>query len=165
MTQIKFKDSTINTIGSLPVVGSKAPDFTLTGVGLNDVSLADYAGKKVILNIFLSLDTGTCAASVNKFNQIASDKGVTVLCISKDLPFASKRFCAAEGIENIVIASDFKNNNFGETYGTLMAEGPLEGLHSRCIVVINEEGNVVHTEQLSETTSVEPDYDKALAAL
>ncbi len=164
MATITLKGNEINTAGSLPEVGSLAPLFTLTKTDLSSVSLSDYKGKKVILNIFPSLDTGICAASVRKFNQEASNRDVMVLCISKDLPFAHNRFCESEGIENTINLSDFKNSNFATAYNTNIIDGPMEGLHSRAVVVVDEDGKVVYTEQVPEIVQ-EPDYAKALAAL
>ncbi len=164
MATITLKGNEISTAGTLPEVGHEAPLFTLTKTDLSAVSLSDYKGKKVILNIFPSLDTGICAASVRKFNQEASDREVTVLCISKDLPFAHSRFCEAEGIENVINLSDFRNADFATAYKTLITDGPLAGLHSRAVVVINEDGKVAYTEQVPEIVQ-EPDYEKALAAL
>ncbi len=164
MADITFKGNPIHTVGDLPAVGSKAPDFELTGADLSPVTLADYAGRKLVLNIFHSLDTGTCALSMRAFNErAASLDGTTVLCVSKDLPFAQKRFCAAEGIENVEVASDFRSN-FGETYGVTYTDGPIRGLLARSVVVVDGEGTVVYTEQVQET-SQEPDYDGAIAAL
>lgn len=165
MATIKFHGDPVNTRGSLPAVGSKAPNFTLTGKDLSNKSLSDFAGKKVLLNIFPSVDTGTCAAAMRKFNQEAANlENTVVLCISKDLPFAQNRFCAAEGIENVVVLADFKNGEFGETYGTRMMDGPLEGLHSRAVVALDEEGKVLYTEHVEEV-SAEPNYAKALREL
>ncbi|TJZ60583.1 thiol peroxidase [Sphingobacterium olei] len=165
MSQVKFKGSPVNTKGTLPQVGSKAPDFSLTGGDLSQKTLGDFAGKKVILNIFPSVDTGTCAASVRKFNEKASSlENTIVLCISKDLPFAQGRFCAAEGLENVVSLSEYKDANFSDAYGVKFIEGPLEGLLSRAIVVLDEHGNVIYTEQVEETVE-EPNYEAALAAL
>ena len=165
MTAIKFKGNPINTIGTLPSVGSKAPDFKLTKTDLSDVGLKDFAGKKVILNIFPSIDTGVCATSVRKFNQEAANLPNTVVVgVSKDLPFAHKRFCGAEGIQNVVTTSDLRENTFGKSYGVTMTDGPLAGLLSRSIVVLDAAGTVVYTEQVPEITQ-EPDYAKALAAV
>jgi thiol peroxidase len=128
-------------------------------------SLVDYLGKKVVLNIFPSLDTGTCAASVRRFNQEASNlENTVVLCISKDLPFAQARFCGAEGLEDVINYSDFRNGEFGKAYGVEIADGPLAGLESRAVVIVDETGNVIYTQQVPEIVD-EPDYDKALAAL
>lgn len=165
MATINFHGDPVHTNGSLPAVDSQAPNFTLTGKDLSNKSLSDFAGKKVLLNIFPSVDTGTCAAAMRKFNQEAANLDNTVvLCISKDLPFAQNRFCAAEGIENVVVLSDFKNGEFADSYGTKLVDGPLEGLHSRAVVVLNEKGKVVYTEHVEEVTS-EPNYAKALREL
>lgn len=165
MATIKFKGSDVHTAGDIPAVGSKAPDFSLTGTDLSQKGLNDYAGKKVILNIFPSVDTGTCAASVRKFNQEASQLDNTVvLCISKDLPFAQARFCGAEGLENVVTLAEYKDASFSDSYGVKFVDGPLEGLLSRAVVVIDEEGVVKYVEQVAETTE-EPNYEAAVAAL
>lgn len=165
MAQITLKGNAINTIGNLPEVGSKAPEFTLVKNDLSLGGLSDYKGNKVVLNIFPSLDTGTCAASVRRFNQEASNlKNTKVLCISKDLPFAQARFCGAEGLEDVHNFSDFRTGEFGKAYGVEIIDGPLAGLESRAVVIINEEGKVIYTQQVSEITE-EPDYDNALAAL
>ncbi len=164
MATITFKGNTINTIGKLPEVGSKAPDFKLVKSDLSEASLADYKGKKVILNIFPSLDTSVCAASVRKFNAEAEKQPNTVvLCISRDLPFAHSRFCSVEGLKNVVSLSEYRDDNFNKAYGVKIAEGPLAGLHSRAIVVIDENGVVKYTEQVPEIAQ-EPDYEKALKA-
>ncbi len=164
MAEIAFKGNPVHSIGELPAVGSAAPDFEVTGVDLQPVALADFAGQKLVLNIFPSVDTGVCAMSVRTFNEKAAGlEGTKVLCVSRDLPFALNRFCGAEGIENVVVSSDFRTN-FGETYGVTFTDGPLKGLLSRSVVVIDADGNVVYTEQVDETTT-EPDYDAALAAL
>lgn len=163
MSEITFKGNKVTTCGTLPQSG-KAKDFELVTQDLQTKTLKDYQGKNVILNIFPSVDTGVCAASVRKFNEEAVGKDNTVvLCISKDLPFAQGRFCAAEGIENVEMLSDFRAN-FGETYGVTMEDGPLKGLHSRAVVVLNPENEVVYSEQVPEITQ-EPDYEKALAAI
>ncbi|HLT89185.1 MAG TPA: thiol peroxidase [Sphingobacterium sp.] len=165
MAKITFKGTAVNTQGDLPAVGSSAPDFKLTAGDLSEKSLSDFKGKKVVLNIFPSIDTGTCAASVRKFNEKASGlENTVVLCISRDLPFAQGRFCAAENLENVITLSEYKDNNFSDAYQVKFADGPLTGLLSRSVVVIDEEGKVSYTEQVAETTE-EPDYDKALAAL
>ncbi len=165
MANITLGGNPIKTSGELPQTNTKAPDFKLTGTDLSTVSLADFKGSKLILNIFPSVDTGTCAASVRKFNEKASSlENTKVLCISRDLPFAQKRFCGAEGLENVVSLSDFKDGAFGSSYGLTITDGPLAGLHSRAIVVLDEEGNVKYTEQVSEIAD-EPDYENALAAL
>ena len=165
MSQVSFKGTPVNTKGELPAVGSKAPNFTLTAGDLSSKSLADFAGKKVALNIFPSVDTGVCAASVRKFNEELSNlENTVVLCISKDLPFAQGRFCAAEGLSNVVTLAEYKDSDFSDAYGARFADGPLEGLLSRAVVVINEQGEVAYTEQVAEVTS-EPNYEAALAAL
>ncbi|MGY5353975.1 thiol peroxidase [Wenyingzhuangia sp. IMCC45467] len=164
MANITLKSNPITTIGNLPVIGTKAPNFTLRNIDLSEVSLSDFEGQNIILNIFPSVDTGTCAMSVRTFNKEASElENTKVLCISKDLPFAHARFCGAEGIENVLSLSDI-SGNFGKDYEVTFADGPLEGLLSRSIVVINTKGEVAYTEQVSETTN-EPNYKAALAAL
>lgn len=165
MATITLKGNTIHTIGDLPSVGSKAPEFELVKSDLSKSSLNDYAGSKVILNIFPSIDTGTCATSVRKFNQEASNlDNVKVLCISRDLPFAHGRFCGAEGIENVITLSDFVDGSFGKSYNLLFADGPLAGLDSRAVIVLDENQNIIYTEQVAETTE-EPNYEAALASL
>jgi len=165
MATITLRGNEVHTNGNLPEVGSDAPLFTLTGADLSPIAASDLKGKKVILNISPSLDTGVCAAAARKFNQMASEGlGATVICITKDLPFAQKRFCEAEGLDKVITASDYKNSDFAEAYGTLIIDGPMEGLHSRALVIVNEEGDVIYTEQVAETTD-EPDYEAALAAI
>jgi thiol peroxidase len=165
MAQITLKGNPINTIGNLPKVGTKAPAFTLVKDDLSIKSLTDYKGQKVVLNIFPSLDTGTCAASVRRFNAEASKLDNTVvLCISKDLPFAQARFCGAEGLKDVHNLSDFRGGQFGKDYGVEIVDGPLAGLESRAVVVLDEEGSVVYTQQVAEIVD-EPDYEAALAAL
>jgi len=165
MAQITFKGSPINTSGSLPKIGSAAPDFRVVKADLTPMSLREFKGKKVILNIFPSIDTGVCAASVRRFNVEATKLTDTVvLCISKDLPFAQKRFCAAEGLDNVITGSEFRDSNFGNVYGVRIVDGPLEGLFSRAIVIVDEKGTVRYTEQVPEIAQ-EPDYERALAAL
>jgi thiol peroxidase len=165
MAQITLGGNPINTSGDLPAVGSKAPDFILTNTALGDVSLKDFAGKKVILNIFPSLDTDVCAASVRRFNSEANNlENTAVLCISADLPFAMKRFCGAEGLDNVVALSAMRNRNFGKDYGIGIVDGPLAGVFGRAIVVLDENGNVTYTQQVPEIKE-EPDYDAALAAV
>ncbi|MEV0674726.1 thiol peroxidase [Mycobacterium sp. NPDC050441] len=163
MAQITFKGNPINTVGELPAVGSPAPGFSVTGTDLGAVTSDQFQGKSVLLNIFPSVDTGICAASVRAFNERAAAGGTTVLCVSKDLPFALSRFCGAEGIENVVTASAFRDS-FGEDYGITMADGPMAGLLGRAVVVIGADGNVVYTELVPEIVQ-EPNYDAALAAL
>lgn len=165
MATVTLKGNPITTSGSLPAVGSKAPDFTLAKVDLSNVSLKDFAGKKLILNIFPSVDTPTCATSVRKFNVEAAKLADTVvLCVSRDLPFAHKRFCGAEGIDKVHGVSDFRDANFGKAYGLNITSGPIAGLFSRAVVVVDGAGKVVYTEQVPEIAN-EPDYAKALAAL
>ncbi len=162
MADILFKGNPIKTAGEIPQPGDVAPNFKLTDTDMKDKHLSDFIGKKVILNIFPSVDTGICAASVRRFNQEASKLDNTVvLCISKDLPFAQKRFCGAEGINNVVMLSEFKDQNFSREYHVTMTEGPLAGLMSRAIVITDTEGSVVYSEQVPEITQ-EPDYETAL---
>jgi thioredoxin-dependent peroxiredoxin len=165
MAKIKHKGNEINTSGTLPELGSQAPNFMLTKSDLSSVSLTDYTGKKVILNIFPSLDTGVCATSIRQFNSKAAGLANTVvICISRDLPFAHSRFCAAEGIKNVVSASEYKDENFSKSYGVKIIDGALAGLLSRSVVVIDEKGIVKYTEQVPEITQ-EPNYDAALKSL
>jgi len=165
MANITLKGNAIHTIGNLPKIGTKASNFKLTAVDLSPKSLTDYAGKKIILNIFPSIDTGTCATSVREFNKKATDlKNTVVLCISKDLPFAQARFCGAEGIKNVVMLSDFIDGNFGKSYELEIANGPLAHLHSRAIVIVDENGSVIYTEQVPEIAN-EPNYNAALNVL
>lgn len=164
MTDITLKGSSVSTQGDLPDVGSKAIDFALVGPDLQPVKLSDFAGRRVVLNIFPSVDTGVCANSVRTFNQKASGlENTAVLCISRDLPFAQARFCGAEGIENVVVASDFRTT-LGEDYGITMIDGPMEGLLSRAVIVLDEHHVVQYTQQVPEITE-EPNYDAALAVL
>ena len=165
MTKITLKGNSIHTSGELPKIGSLAQDFKLTANDLTIKTLNDFKGKTLVLNIFPSIDTGTCAASVRNFNKAAANlTNTSVLCISRDLPFAQARFCGAEGIENVFMLSDFNTGQFGKDYGLEIVDGPLAGLHSRCIVVINAEGLVIYTEQVAEITE-EPNYNLALASL
>ncbi|WP_299620105.1 thiol peroxidase [uncultured Tenacibaculum sp.] len=165
MATVTLQGNEIQTNGNLPELNSKAPDFKLVSTDLSVKSLENYSGKKLVLNIFPSVDTGTCATSVRNFNKEASQLDNTkVLCISRDLPFAHSRFCGAEGIENVEMLSDFATGDFGKNYGLEFTNGPLTGLHSRCIVVINENGEVSYTEQVSEIVD-EPNYEAALKAL
>lgn len=165
MATVTFKGNQVHTVGDLPKVGEQAPDFSLTGGDLSQKTLTDFRGKNVILNIFPSIDTGTCAASVRKFNEKAAglDNSV-VLCISRDLPFAQGRFCGAEGLDNVITLSEYKDNSFSNVYGVRFSDGPLEGLLSRAVVVIGEDGTVKYAEQVAEIVD-EPNYDAALAAL
>lgn len=165
MSKIKFKGHEVNTIGELPQVGCMAPDFELVKCDLSTGKLADFKGQRVILNIFPSVDTEICAASIRRFNQeAASLKNTVVICISKDLPFAQTRFCGAEGIDRVVMLSDFRSCGIGKSYGLKMIDGPLAGLLTRAIVVIDETGKVLHTELVEEVTQ-EPNYQVILASL
>ena len=165
MADITLKGNPINTIGNLPKVGSKASEFSLKTVALATNSLSDFIGKNVVLNIFPSVDTGTCATSVREFNKQAAElENTVVLCISKDLPFAQARFCGAEGIENVVMLSDFANGSFGKDYGLEITNGPLANLHSRAVIVLDTNGKVIHTEQVSDIVD-EPNYEAALNAI
>ncbi|MDN3667536.1 thiol peroxidase [Algibacter miyuki] len=165
MATVTLKGGEIHTSGNLPATGTKAPEFKLTANDLSTKTLADFAGSKLVLNIFPSVDTGTCATSVREFNREASAlENTKVLCISRDLPFAHARFCGAEGLDNVVSLSDFKTGDFGKAYGVDFIDGPLDGLHSRSVVVLDEKGNVLYTEQVAETVD-EPNYKAALEAL
>jgi thiol peroxidase len=163
MAQITLRGNPINTVGELPAVGSSAPEFTLTGTDLGEVSSSQFRGKPLLLNIFPSVDTPVCATSVRTFNERAQAGGLTVLCVSKDLPFAQKRFCGAEGIENVTTASAFRAD-FGEDYGVTIADGPMAGLLARAVVVIDADGKVAYTELVPEI-GTEPSYDEGLSAL
>ncbi|MDP2088441.1 MAG: thiol peroxidase [Flavobacteriaceae bacterium] len=165
MASITLKGNPFNTSGTLPKVGEKATDFSLVKSDLSTATLADFKGFNVILNIFPSLDTGTCAASVRRFNKEASElENTKVLCISRDLPFAQARFCGAEGLNNVITLSDFANGSFGKNYGLEIVDGPLAHLHSRAIVVLDENGVVTYTQQVPEIVD-EPNYETVLAAL
>ena len=165
MAQFTLKGNPFHTVGELPAPGTAAPDFALVKTDLSTASLADFAGRTVVLNIFPSLDTDVCAASVRRFNQEAGAlANVTVLCISRDLPFAHKRFCTTEGLENVVPGSDFRDGDFGAAYGVRIADGPLQGLLARSVVVVGPDGKVKYS-QLSPETVEEPDYAAALAAI
>jgi thiol peroxidase len=165
MASITLKGNPISTLGELPANGSTAPAFTAVKTDLAECTLADLAGQKVVLNVFPSIDTGVCAASTHRFNKEAGDlENTIIICISADLPFALGRFCGAEGLDNVVPVSTFRNPEFGENYGVTISDGPLAGLLSRAIVVIDESGKVVYTEQVPEITQ-EPNYEAALAAL
>jgi len=165
MADITLKGNACHTNGDLPAVGSNAPDFTLTGADLADVTLASYVGKKKLLNIVPSLDTPTCATSTQKFNSAMAEKsGAVALVISADLVFAQKRFCGAEGIDNVISLSTMRSKSFAEDYGMLITDGPLAGLCGRAVVVLDENNKVLHTQLVGEIAD-EPDYDAALAAL
>ncbi len=163
MAQITLHGNAINTVGDLPAVGTPAPAFTLTGTDLGTVTSEQFRGKALLLNIFPSIDTPVCAASVRAFNERAAAGGAVVLNVSNDLPFAQKRFCGAEGIENVTSASAFRDS-FGKDYGITITDGPMAGLLGRAVVVVGAEGNVAYTELVPEVAQ-EPDYDTALAAL
>ncbi|SKC04241.1 thiol peroxidase, atypical 2-Cys peroxiredoxin [Soonwooa buanensis] len=164
MANITFKGNPIHTVGNLPEVGTQAKDFTLVASDLSEKKLSDYKGKKVVLNIFPSIDTGVCAASARHFNQDASSLDNTVVVnVSRDLPFALSRFCAAEGLNDVDVLSDFRGS-FGEDYGVTLEDSPLHGLLSRAVVVVDENGKVVYTEQVPEIGQ-EPNYENALAAV
>lgn len=163
-TAITLGGKPIYTTGKLPAVGTPVKSFTLTGVDLADKTFADYKGKYVIMNIFPSVNTGVCSRSVRKFNEdAASLKNTTVLCISKDLPFAQKQFCGAEGIDHVVMLSDFRSD-FGSVYGVKIADGPMKGLLSRAVIVIDPTGKIVYEQQVPEIGQ-EPDYSAAIAAI
>ena len=165
MASIKLGGNPANTLGELPTKNTKAPDFTLTKSDLSTVSFSDYEGHNLVLNIFPSVDTGTCSQSIRQFNQEAANmKDAKVLCISKDLPFAQQRFCGAEGIENVEMLSDYKTGQFGKDYGVTFIDSAFESLLSRSVVVINKKGEVVYTEQVQETAD-EPNYEAAIEAL
>ncbi len=165
MAKITLKGNKINTSGKLPEVGQKLPDFSLTTTDLGDVSLKDFQGTRLVLNIFPSLDTAVCAASVRRFNAEAEKlQNTKVLCISMDLPFAHKRFCTTEGLENVISLSEMHERGFGETYGVRILDGPLRGLFARAVVVADENGIIIYEELVPEITQ-EPDYQAALASL
>ena len=165
MATITLEGNEIHTVGELPAVGSDAPAFMLTNGEMGETSLADYAGKKIVLNIFPSIDTGVCAESTRRFNTAAGSLDDTVvLCISADLPFALSRFCGAENLNNVITLSAFRHPEFGDDYGVRISDGPIAGLMSRAVVVIDASGKVIHTEQVPEIVQ-EPDYDAALTKL
>ena len=165
MATVTLKGNPVETSGNLPAKGAQAPAFTVVKSDLSTVGLQDFAGKRLVLNIFPSVDTATCAMSVRKFNEQASQLDNTaVLCVSADLPFALNRFCGAEGIKNVTTASVFRSPEFGRDYGVLFTSGPLQGLLSRAVVVVGSDGKVLHTQQVAEIAD-EPDYAAALAAL
>ena len=164
MAQTALGGNPVNTVGDLPQVGASAPDFTLTGGDLSDVTKESLAGKRVVLNIFPSIDTPTCATSVRVFNQRAADlENTAVVCVAADLPFAMGRFCGAEGIANVSVASTFRSD-FGDAFGVKLADGKLAGLMARAVVVLDENGNVLHSQLVPEIAQ-EPDYDAAIASL
>jgi len=165
MATVTLHGDAVQTSGTLPKVGTKAPDFKLTVTDLSTQVLSDFEGHKVVLNIFPSIDTGTCAQSVREFNREASEmENTKVLCISRDLPFAQARFCGAEGLDNVLMLSDYKDGSFGKAYGLDFINGPLEALHSRCVIVLDENGIVRYTEQVPEIVD-EPNYKASLYAL
>lgn len=165
MATITLKGNEIHTNGELPAIGEKAPNFELVNTDLSTSKLSDYKGERVVLNIFPSIDTGICAASVRQFNKEAGALSNTkVLCISRDLPFAQARFCGAEGLENVVNHSDFVDGSFGKNYGLEIIDGPMKGLHSRAVLVLDEEGTIIHKELVPEIVQ-EPDYAAAIKTL
>lgn len=165
MANITLGGNPVQTIGELPSIGSEILDFELVATDLSTKTLEDFKGNNLILNIFPSVNTGICSASVRAFNKAASSlKDTTVLCISRDLPFAQKEFCAAEGIENVVMLSDFKSGAFGKAYGLIMTSGGFDALHSRCIIVADKNGKITYTEQVPEIGQ-EPNYEAALSVL
>ncbi|MBI3219683.1 MAG: thiol peroxidase [Bacteroidetes bacterium] len=165
MAQTKLGPNPANTIGELPAIHSSAPAFVLTANDMKDVSLQDFAGKNVVLNIFPSVDTGVCATSVREFNKrVASLDNTVILCISKDLPFAMKRFCGAEGIDKAITLSDFRSRGFGKAYGVELADSAFAGLFARAVVVLDPTGKVKHTELVPQIGE-EPNYEAALKAI
>lgn len=165
MPTVTFKGEPVALAGDLPAVGSALPAFTAVGDDLGEFAPQDFAGQQLILNIFPSVDTGVCAASVRRFNQEAGGReGVTVLCLSQDLPFALKRFCGAEGIEGVRVGSLFRDRGFADAYGAVMTEGPLRGLCARAVLVAGADGAIKHAQLVGEIAE-EPDYAAALAAL
>ena len=164
MAQIRHKEATVNTIGLLPAVGVQAPEFTLTGNDLKDVTLSSFRGQNVILNIFPSIDTNTCATSVREFNKrAASVRDTVVLCIARDLPFAMRRFCGAEGIDKVITLSDFRGDAFGKSYGVMMTDGAMRGVFARAVVVVDKQGKITY-EELVPVLGQEPNYDAAINA-
>lgn len=164
MTATAFKGTPVSLAGDFPAVGSNAPDVLLTKSDLSDVTLRDFAGKTVVMNIFPSIDTDVCAASVRKFNQAFAERtDAVVLCISRDLPFAQARFCGAEGLRNVIPLSDLRSRSFARDYGVLIADGPLAGLCCRAVIVIRPDATVAYTQLVAEITE-EPDYGSALQA-
>lgn len=165
MASITLGGNPAETVGDLPAVGTKAPDFKLTAKDMSSKSLSDYSGSRLILNIFPSVETGVCSAAVRKFNSEASNlENTKVLCISKDLPFTQEKFCAAEGLENVVMLSDFKTGKFGIDYGVTTIGSAFDGLLSRAVVILDKTGKIIYTEQVPEIGQ-EPNYDAALNAL
>lgn len=165
METVYFSGNECHTYGTVPAAGSKAPDFSLVDVDLKDITLKSFPGKKIVLNIFPSLDTPVCAMGVRKFHEEATKKeGAAVICVSMDLPFAAKRFCTLEGIENVYPASAFRSPEFARDYGVELIDGPLKGLLARAVIIIDENGKVIYRELVDEITH-EPDYKAALAML
>lgn len=165
MATITLGGNPVQTSGNLPKIGSKLADFKLVAVDLSTKTLSDFKGHNLILNIFPSVNTGICSASVRAFNKSASElENTKVLCISRDLPFAQKEFCAAEGLENVIMLSDFKNGDFGKTFGLIMISGNFDSLLSRCVIIADESGEIIYTEQVPEIAQ-EPNYQAALEAL
>lgn len=165
MEKITFKGTPVHTYGKLPKVGGQAPCFTLTRSDLTELYCHDLKGRRIVLNIFPSLDTSVCATSVRKFNELAASlDNTTVVAVSKDLPFAQSRFCTTEGIKNLIAASAFRSPEFSKDYGVEMVDGPLAGLLARAVVVIDENGKVIHAELVPEIAQ-EPDYEAAIKAL
>jgi thiol peroxidase len=165
MEQITFKGNPVKVSGSLPKSGDPAPNFSVVKSDLSPMTLNEFKGKRVILNVFPSIDTSVCASSVRRFNvEAAKLNNTVVLCISRDLPFAQKRFCAAEGIENVIVGSEYRDSSFSDAYGVRILSGPLEGLFARAVVVISETGKIIYAEYAPEITE-EPNYEKALAAV
>jgi thioredoxin-dependent peroxiredoxin len=164
MSTTMLRGNPVHTVGDLPAIGSTAPTYTLTGADLTDLSSETFAGSRVVLNIFPSIDTGVCAASVRRFNELASGLTNTiVVCASADLPFAMRRFCGAEGIENVTVGSSFRSS-FGSDFGVTMVDGRMRGLLARSVVVVDTDGTVLHTEIVPDIGD-EPDYEAAVAAL
>jgi len=162
MANITLGGNPVETSGNLPEIGSKAVDFNLIGIDLSNKTLSDFKDTNLVLNIFPSVDTGTCAQSVRQFNKEVSNlENTKILCISRDLPFAQGRFCGAEGLDNVIMLSDYKDGSFGKAYGLDFINGPLEALHSRCIIVLDKQGNIKYTEQVTETVD-EPNYTEAI---
>lgn len=165
MAQIILRGNPVHTVGSLPAIGAAAPDFVLTRTDMTDVTLGSFAGRKVVLNIFMSLETPVCSTSVRRFNaEIDKYENAVVLCVSMDLPMAHARFCATEGLKNVIAVSELRDRSFGDRYGIRMSDGPGAGLLARAVVVIDEQGKVVYT-QLVPEIGTEPDYASALAML
>jgi thiol peroxidase len=165
MKEITLKGTAIHISGNLPSIGDKASDFVLTKTDMSDLSLKDFKGKRLVLNVFPSIDTPVCALSVRKFNQEASKlNNAVVLCVSEDLPFAHARFCSAEGIKNVISVSDLRKRDFGRKYGLEIVDGPIAGLLARAVIIIGKEGKVLYVELVPEIAQ-EPDYEKALAVL